>query len=141
MENTTITTPQSMNFDTMHNKVMLCVASACDVRVSDMVTSIKRRDIANAKSIFCTIMVDNGYSKSETAKCLNADNKTVHYYLDAHSHKMLESSYKNMYEKSLVLLENYAKDITDYDHAINDLRKMVMDLQSKYEHIKELLLN
>jgi hypothetical protein len=86
-------------------------------------------------------MVENGFSKSETARCINADNKSVHYYLDSHSEKMSDNSYKSMYDKSLVLFENYAKDIIDYDHAINDLRKMVMDLQSKYEHIKELLIN
>jgi hypothetical protein len=141
METTAITTPVSTNFNTLQSRILSCVSSACDVRISDIMSSTKRREAAIAKSIFCVMMVDNGFSKSETARCINADNKSVHYYLDSHSEKMSDNSYKSMYDKSLVLFENYAKDIIDYDHAINDLRKMVMDLQSKYEHIKELLIN
>ena len=141
MESTITTTPQSMNYSTLHNKVIMCVSSACDVPVSEMMSATKRRDAANAKSIFCVIMHEKGYSKNDIARYLGADHKSVYYYINAHLEKMKEESYSNCYDKSLVLLDNYAKDITDYDHAINDLRKMVMELQSKYEHIKQLLLN
>lgn len=141
MENTTATTPQSMNYSTLHNKVIMCVSSACDVPVSEMMTATKRRDVANAKGIFCVIMDEKGYAKNDIARYLGADHKSVYHYINAHSYKMSDESYSKCYDKSLVLLENYAKDITDYDHAINDLRKMVMELQSKYEHIKQLLLN
>jgi len=141
MENTITTTPQSLNYSSMHNRLIMCVASACDVPVYDIVSATKRRDAANAKSIFCVIMNDKGFSKNDVARYLNADHKSVHHYIKSHTEKMSDESYKVSYDKSLVFFENYAKDITDYDHAINDLRKMVMDLNSKYEHIKQLLLN
>jgi DNA-binding CsgD family transcriptional regulator len=141
MENIIITTQRSTNSSSYHTRLLKCICSACDVKISDVASASKRRDVANAKSIFCAIMIDNGYSKSETARHLNADHKSVYHYIGNHQDKMNDQSYKSLYDKSLVLFENYAKDITDYDHAINDLRQMVMDLQRKYEHIKELLLN
>jgi hypothetical protein len=141
MESTIATTPQSMNYNAFHNRALICVASALDVEMSDMISNSKRRDVANAKSIYCSIMLDRGYTKSEVARYLNADNRTVYHYIEAHQIRIKEQGYKTAYEKALVFLDEYAKDITDYDHAINDLRKMVMELQRKYEHLKELLLN
>jgi len=141
MQNTIATTQQSMNYNAFQNRALVCVCSALDVDMSDVTSNSKRRDVANAKSIYCAIMLERGYTKSEVARYLNADNRTVYHYIESHKLRISEDGYRTAYDKALVFLDTYAKDITDYDHAINDLRKMVMELQRKYEHLKELLLN
>lgn len=121
--------------------VLRCVASACGVSEEDISTSKKDADISRAKNIYCIIMSDLGFSHSEIQKMLGIEYRSVQRYVSMKSERLENDVFKYCYHKAIDFINNNHFEYASVHSRLVNIELQLMDLESKYNHLKQLILN
>lgn len=141
MESSTLTQQELGNFRNLADVIILSVASATNVSMQDILSSRKTKEVTTARGISCRIMYDQGLHLREIARITNTDPKGVHTYIHSHENRMADKMYSRSYYRANQYLRGYfSSDATLHDE-VGRLKAMYLDLQGKYDHLKELLTN
>ena len=141
METSTLTQRELANFNNLADVFLLSAASAGRVSVSDILSSKKAKEITIARGVAIRLMHNEGLPIREVARITNTDPKGVHTYVHQHDERMEDTRYKRVFEQAREYAVGYYSSDANLRSEVDALRKAFIALDSKCEHIKELILN
>jgi len=121
--------------------VILSVAKATGVPTVKIVNADKAREATTARAICCVILKTYDFATREIGRLLNTDPKGVRRFLYMHEDNLEKKRYAKSYEMANEFVEGYYSSNAGLQEKMNVLYTRQMDLESKYQHLKELLLN
>lgn len=134
--------PQSIQSSSHIDYIVLkSVSIACGVEESDICSASKSAGSSRARGIFCIIMDELGFSNSEIQRMLGIEYRSVQRYISLKNERLENDVFKYCYEKSIDFVKNNNFDYSDVFSKITSLELKVLDMESKYQHLKQLLLN
>lgn len=122
-------------------KIINAVSASCGVASKDVQSPVKRRDITRAKRVCSNIMCRKGYTNAEISRALNIDPKAVHNYIISHEIHLRDESYSNSYISASKSVEYYTDNNKEVSEQLSDVMLRLISLESKYEHLKNLITN
>ncbi len=141
MESSTLTQHELENYRNISDVILMCAASAANVSTQDILSSKKTKEITMARGVAVRTMYDQGLHLREIARITNTDPKGVHTYIHSHDNRMADARYLRAYNRANEFMKSYySSDATLHDE-VDRLKAMYIDLNSKYEHLKELITN
>lgn len=134
--------PQSIrNSSHIDYIVLKSVASACGVEEDDICSANKSAGTSRARAIFCIVMDEIGFSNSEIQRMLGIEYRSVQRYISLKHERLENDVFRYCYEKSIDFVKNSNFDYSDVFSKITSLELKVLDMEAKYQHLKQLLLN
>jgi hypothetical protein len=139
MESSTLTQQELGNFKNLADVILLCSASAGGVSTTDILSSKKTKEITIARGVAIAIMHEQGLSIREIARISDTDPKGVHTYVHSHDNRMADKRYSRVFNRANEFMKGYFSSDTSLHGEVDKLKQMYVDLNGKYEHLKELL--
>lgn len=133
------TTPSSIQFSRLDNVVLSAVSATAGVDMVKILTGSKVKESVMARSVACKILSEYGYGTREIGRLLNTDHKGVHIFVESHDNRMADKKYAHAYNKSKKFVEEYDSSNENVEGKMNSLYLKYLDLESKYEHLVDLL--
>lgn len=133
------TMQSSTQFSRLDNIVLSSVSSTTGVELAKILSSVKMKEVVLARSIVCVLLDEYGYGKREIGRIVNVDHKSVHIAIDSHDNRMADRKYATAYHKSKRFVEDYESSNETLEGKVNSLYSKYIDLESKYEHLVDLL--
>jgi len=141
METTEAIPPSIRNSSHIDYIVLKSVSSACGINEEDICSANKSADVSRARAIFCIVMDELGFSNSEIQRMLGIEYRSVQRYISLKNERLENDVFKYCYEKSIDFVKNSNFDYSDVFSKITSLELKVLDMEAKYQHLKQLLLN
>lgn len=141
MENLDLTQLSSENYNSLSDVIILSVSKATGVPTVKIVNADKAREATTARAIACVIMKSYDFATREIGRQLSTDPKGVRRFLYAHEENLAKKRYAKSFEMSNEFVEGYYSSNAGLQEKFNTLYVRQMELESKYQHLKELLLN
>lgn len=138
-ESSTLTQQGLENFKNLGDVVLLAAASSCNVNVVDIIAKGKTKEVAMARAIACKLLDELGYGTREIARLTSTDPKGVYTYIHSHDNRMADSRFKRAFGKAKKYSEDYYSSDASLHDEVAKVKARYIELNSKYEHIKELL--
>ena len=132
---------QSSGSSNLADVILLSVATATGVPIVKIVNADKAREATTARAISCVILKSYDFATREIGRLLNTDPKGVRRFLYMHEDNLLKKRYAKSYQMSNEFVEGYYSSNAALQEKVNVLYTRQMELESKYQHLKELLLN
>ena len=139
MENTSHTAQTLTSYSNLENVIISGVSTITGVPMVDIMSNSKKKEVALAKAIVCTIFTEYGYGKREVGRLLNIDPKGIKIYVDTHPKRLEDRKYQIKYDKAKEFVESYEQSNEVSRNTLLSLRAEILELKSRYEHLKELL--
>jgi len=139
MESSTLTQQELGNFKNLADVILLCSSSAAQVSTKEILSSKKTKEVTMARGIACRIMYDQGLHIREIARITDTDPKGVHTYIHSHDNRMADLRYERSYNRANEFMKSYFSSDATLHGEVDTLKQMYIDLNGKYEHLKELL--
>jgi len=133
------TVQRLVNYSSLENVIISGVSTISSVAIVDIMSNSKRKEVALAKSVACAVFNDYGYGVREIARLLNIDHKGVSVYIGSHDNRMADKKYLIKYNKVKAFVEGYESSNEVSVNRLNEIALKVTAMESKYEHLKELL--
>ena len=133
------TMQSSTQFSRLDNIVLTSVSSTTGVELAKILSSVKMKEVVIARSIVCVLLDEYGYGKREIGRIVNVDQKSVHISIDSHDNRMADRKYATAYHKSKRFVEDYESSNENLEGKVNSLYTKYVELESKYEHLVDLL--
>ena len=127
------------NYKNLGDVVLLSSASACNVSVVDIISKSKSKEIAMARAIACFLLNELGFGTREISRLTSTDPKGVYTYIHSHYNRMADQRFKRAYGKAKKYSEDYYSSDASLHDEVAKVKARYIELESKYEHIKELL--
>lgn len=129
----------STQFSRLDNVVLSAVSATAGVELVKILSSSKMKEVVLARSIVCVLLDEYGYGKREIGRIVNVDHKSVNIFIESHDNRMADRKYASAYNKSKRFVEDYESSNETLEGKVNSLYTKYVELESKYEHIVELL--
>ncbi len=133
------TMQSSTQFSRLENVVLSAVSATSGVEVAKVLSSSKMKEVVLARSVVCVLLDKFGYGKREIGRIVNVDHKSVHIFIGSHDNRMADRKYASAYNKSMKFVEDYESSNENLEGKVNSLYTKYLDLESKYEHLLQLL--
>jgi len=130
------------NFNNQENVILHACASVTGKSIADIVGSKKTKDIVMARGLTCAILAYYGFGVREISRITNTDVKGVSIYVEGHQNRLADRRYEMYFQKCIEFIATY-EDFSQEAIAdkINTLYEKYLHLESRYDHLKELLIN
>jgi len=129
----------SKQFSRLDNVVLSAISATAGVDIVKILTSSKTKESVLARSVACKILSEYGYGTREIGRLLNTDHKGVHIFIESHDNRMADRKYAHTYNKSKKFVEDYESSNENLERKLNSLYMKYLELDSKYEHLVDLL--
>ena len=139
MENTNHTAQTLTSYSNLENLVIYATSTVTNVSMVDIMSNGKKKEIATAKGIVCTILNEYGYGVREIGRLINIDPKGVNVYIGSHDNRLADKRYALKYNKVKSFVEGYESSNEVKLNALLELKSMYYRLSEQYEHMKELI--
>ncbi|GEM_PF-4763406 len=139
METTNPITQTLMSYSNLENVIISGTSTITGVNIIDIMSNNKKKEIALAKSIVCAVFNHYGYGVREISRLINIDHKGVSIYVGSHDNRMADKKYLIKYTKVKSFVENYELSNEVSLNRMNEIAFKIAAIESKYEHLKELL--
>lgn len=133
------TMQSSTQFSRLDNVVLSAVSATAGVELAKILSSSKMKEVVLARSLVCILLDEYGYGKREIGRIVNVDHKSVHIFIESHDNRMADRKYASAYHKSKRFVEDYESSNENLEGKVNSLYTKYVELESKYEHIVQLL--
>ena len=90
MENTNHTAQTLTSYSNLENLVIYATSTVTNVSLVDIMSNGKKKEIAMAKGIVCTILNEYGYGVREIGRLINLDPKGVNVYIGSHDNRLAD---------------------------------------------------
>ena len=141
MESLDHTQREWSSFKNLGDVILLCAASAANVSTQEILSSKKTKEITIGRAIAISIMHEQGLFLREIARITNTDPKGVHTYIHSHDNRMADRRYAMAFNRAKKYVESYFSSDVTLHGEVSGLKEMYIDLQGKYEHLKDLITN
>jgi hypothetical protein len=130
------------NFNNQENVILHACASVTGKSIADIIGSKKTKDVVMARALTCATLAYYGFGVREISRITNTDVKGVSSYMDGHQDRLSDNRYKSYFLKCINFIATY-EDFSSEAIAdkINVLYKKYIELEGRYDHLKELLIN
>lgn len=130
------------NFNKYENVCLHACSSVTGISIVDIVGNSKRKEVVMARALTCSVLEFCGFGKREISRITNTDVKGVSIYLEGHQNRMADKRYDRAYSKTIAFIHSY-EEFSDeaLSEKVSILYENIMELQGKYDHLKELLIN
>lgn len=94
-----------------------------------------------ARSLTCSVLKECGFGIREISRITNTDSKGVSVYIEGHDNRMDDSRYERNFTKAINFIRTY-EEFSDeaLSEKVQILYESFIDLRSKYDHLKQLLI-
>jgi len=141
MENSNLIQQSLVSSNSLADVVILSVAKATGVPTVKIVNADKAREATTARGIACVILKSYDFATREIGRLLGVDPKGVRRFLYMHEENLGKKRYLKSFEMANEFVEGYYSSNAALQEKFNTLYVRQMELESKYQHLKELLLN
>jgi len=139
MENTNHITQTLTSYSNLENVIISGTSTISNVLITDIMSNSKKKEVALAKSIACTVFSEYGYGVREISRLLSIDHKGVSVYIGSHDNRMADRKYLIKYNKVKAFVENYEFSNEVSLNRMNEIASKIAGIEAQYEHLKELL--
>lgn len=130
------------NFNNQENVIIHACSSVTGKSIADIIGSKKTKDIVLARALTCAVLAHFGFGVREISRATNTDVKGVSIYIEGHQNRLADRRYKSYFTKCVEFIATYedfsAEAVTS---KLNTLYEKYLELENRYEHLKELLIN
>lgn len=128
-------------FNKYENVCLHACSSVSGVSIVDIMGSNKKKEVVMARSLTCSVLKDCGFGIREISRITNTYAKGVSIYTEGHDNRMADTRYERNFSKAVKFIQTYEEFS---DEALSDkvqiLYESFIDLRSKYDHLKQLLI-
>jgi hypothetical protein len=128
------------NFNKLENVCLHACASATGINITDILGAKKDKETVMARALTCSVLGSWGFGIRQISRITNTDPKGVSVYLQGHDNRMANKRYFRAYGKSMEYIRDYENHSEEsLTEKIDDIYSKYLELEGKYEHLKELL--
>ena len=130
------------NFSNQENVIIHACSSVTGKSIADIIGSKKTKDIVLARALTCAVLAHFGFGVREISRATNTDVKGVSIYIEGHQNRLADRRYKSYFTKCVEFIATY-EDFSEeaIKVRLDSLYEKYVALESKYDHLKELLIN
>jgi hypothetical protein len=93
-----------------------------------------------ARALTCTVLSNWGFGIRQISRITNTDPKGVSVYIQGNDNRMANKRYLRAYGKAMEYIRDYEKHSEEsLQEKIDSIYSKYLDLEGKYNHLKELL--
>jgi len=129
---------KSVSFDQFTQNVLDVTSSHCKLTYDELTTS-KKKEVVNARSIVAVILRDGGTTYQSIADILKVDVSGAHAYVQMHQSRLSDKSYSLMYSKVLKSIESIESIDGDIHSKVNNLLVRLEKVENRVNHLTSLL--
>lgn len=128
------------NFNKLENVCLHACASASGINIIDILGTKKDKETVMARALTCTVLSNWGFGIRQISRITNTDPKGVSVYIQGNDNRMANKRYLRAYGKAMEYIRDYEKHSEEsLQEKIDTIYSKYLDLEGKYEHLKELL--
>jgi len=105
----------------------------------DELTTSKKKEVVNARSIVAVILRDGGTTYQSIADILKVDVSGAHAYVQMHQSRLSDKSFSLMYSKVLKSIESIESIDGDIHSKVNNLLVRLEKVENRVNHLTSLL--
>jgi len=136
----TLTAQQRLNsFDEYTRAVIELSCENGMVHIDELLGGSKKKEVANVRSVISVVLRDNGYTYQSISDILGVDLKISHTYVKSHDNRMADNKYSALYKKVTTSLRSVGVTYEDLHSEVSKLKVSVEKINSRLNHIYELL--